>query len=137
MTKVAFAPLVAIATPVYNGARFLAETMECVQSQSYPNIVHCILDNGSNDATPEIIDRFRNRRVPLITARNASTLPQVDNWNAALGLVPHDASYFRILPADDLIDPQYIEKLVELGKQNPCADDYCLPRAGKRVSIRE
>jgi glycosyltransferase involved in cell wall biosynthesis len=84
--------------------------------------VHCILDNASNDATPEIIDRFRNRRVPLITARNASTLPQVDNWNAALGLVPHDASYFRILSADDLINPQYIERMVALGEQNPCAD---------------
>jgi glycosyltransferase involved in cell wall biosynthesis len=122
MTNAAFPPLVAIATPVYNGARFLSETLESVQSQTYPNIVHCILDNASNDATPEIIDRFRNGRIPLITARNASTLPQVDNWNAALGLVPHDASYFRVLSADDLIDPQCIEKLVALGEQNPCAD---------------
>jgi glycosyltransferase involved in cell wall biosynthesis len=96
--------------------------MESVQSQSYPNLVHCVLDNASNDATPQIIDRFRNRRVPLITARNDSTLDQVDNWNAALGLVPQNASYFRILSADDLIDPQYIEKMVALSEQNPSAD---------------
>jgi len=114
-------PLVAIATPVYNGARFLADTMECVQAQTYPNLVHCVLDNASIDATPEIIARFRGGRVPLITARNATTLPHIENWNAALELVPSGASYFRVLAADDLIVPECIEKMVALGEQNPHA----------------
>ena len=39
-------PLVAIATPVYNGAEYLADTMACVQAQTYPNLVHCVLDNA-------------------------------------------------------------------------------------------
>ena len=46
--------LVAVLTPVYNGARFLRETMECVQASDYTNMVHVILDNASTDATPEI-----------------------------------------------------------------------------------
>ncbi len=119
MTDGAAAPLVAIATPVYNGAAFLEETMECVQSQTYPNIVHCVLDNASSDATPEIIARFKHRRVPLITARNPATVPLIGNWNAALRLVPSDAAYFRVLSADDLMDRRCIEKMVALGEQNP------------------
>lgn len=112
-------PLVAIVTPVYNGEQFLAETMECVQSQTYRNIVHCVLDNASTDATSQIIARFANGRVPVISARNPTTIPVIENWNAALTLVPSTAAYFRILSADDLIDPSYLAKLVNLGEQNP------------------
>ncbi len=112
-------PLVAIATPVYNGARFLAETMASVQAQTYPNVVHVVLDNASTDETPDIIDRFRGGRVPLITRRNDTTLPQTDNWNAVLRMIPEEARYFRILPADDLIMPEFVEKLVALGEAHP------------------
>ena len=60
-------PLVAILTPVYNWASFLAETMACVQAQTYPNLVHIVLDNASTDATPEIINRYSGGRVPILT----------------------------------------------------------------------
>lgn len=115
-------PLVAIATPVYNGAPFLAETMACVQAQTYPNIVHCVLDNASTDATPDIIARFADGRVPLMVARNAKTLSMLDNWNAVLRLVPRKAAYFRILPADDLILSQGIEKMVAMGERHKDVD---------------
>jgi glycosyltransferase involved in cell wall biosynthesis len=121
MLDVERVPLVVIATPVYNGAQFLQDTMECVQAQTYPNLVHCVLDNASTDATPEIIARFGDGRVPLITASNAVTLPQIDNWNAALELVPREAAYFRVLAADDMIVPDCIEKMVALGERNPHA----------------
>lgn len=115
-------PLVAISTPVYNGARFLAETMASVQAQTYPNLVHCILDNASSDETPRIIEKFQGGRVPLIVRRNRDTIPMTDNWNAALGLVPAEARYFRILPADDLVLPTAIEKMVSRGEEFPQAD---------------
>jgi glycosyltransferase involved in cell wall biosynthesis len=111
-------PLVAIVTPVYNGGLHLAETMESVQTQDYPNIVHCVLDNGSTDETADIISRFSRGRVPVLTTRNESTIPVINNWNAALRLVPADACYFRVLSADDTIDPTYVSKLVAFGEQH-------------------
>ena len=77
-------PLVAIVTPVNNGAAFLAETMESVQSVGIPKLVHIVLDNASMDATPDIIAQYRNRRVPVLTARDPTTLPMVANWSAAV-----------------------------------------------------
>jgi glycosyltransferase involved in cell wall biosynthesis len=112
-------PLVAIATPVYNGARYLAETMECVQSQTYPNLVHCVVDNASTDETAQILVSFEDRRVPLIKTRNAETIPVLDNLNAVVRLVPPEAAYFRLLPASDLMLPQAIDKMVRLGEQHP------------------
>ena len=113
------APLVAIVTPVYNGAAFLAETMACVQGQTYPNLVHVVLDNASSDATPEIIDRYSIRRVPVLARRNAETILQRDNWEVAVRLTPEEATYFLVLCADDLIAPDAIEKLVGVAELDP------------------
>lgn len=105
-------PLVVIVTPVYNGEKYLEATMQCVQRQTYPNLVHLILDNASTDGTAEIIERFRGGRVPLQVERNTAVLKQVDNWNAAMRLVPATAAYVQWLCADDLIRRDAVEKLV-------------------------
>jgi glycosyltransferase involved in cell wall biosynthesis len=115
-------PLVAIATPVFNGEKYLAETMSCVQSLEYPHLVHVILDNASTDATSEIISRYSNGRVPVLTARNSRTIPMVANFNAVLSLVPKEAAYFRLLCADDLMNPDAIRRKVELAERHPDAD---------------
>lgn len=123
-------PLVAVATPVYNGERFLADTMACVQSQDYPNLVHVVLDNASTDATSDIIAQFSNGRVPVLASRNATTIPMVANFNAAVRLVPKGATYFRLLCADDLMTPDCIRRKVELAERHPDASvvgclEYC------------
>ncbi|MFZ4121892.1 MAG: glycosyltransferase family 2 protein [Caulobacterales bacterium] len=112
-------PLVAICTPVYNGAKYLVETMDCVQAQDYPNLIHIVLDNASTDATPEIISRYSTARVPVITARNPELVPLADNWNFCLKMVPQDAKWFRILCADDLITPDATSKMVAVGESDP------------------
>jgi glycosyltransferase involved in cell wall biosynthesis len=113
------APLVAIVTPVYNGAEFLDDTMRSVQAQTYPNIVHVVLDNASTDATPEIIKAYRDAKVKLIAGRNDKLLTMDENWNAALALIPPEAQYFRILCADDTIMPEATEKMVALAEAHP------------------
>jgi glycosyltransferase involved in cell wall biosynthesis len=111
--------LVAIVTPVYNGEQFLAETMACVQAQTYPNLVHIVLDNASVDSTPNIIARYKNGRVPVVTRRNPQTLSMYDNWETSLRLVGPDVSYFLILCADDMITDDAIEKLVSVAELDP------------------
>ncbi|MES1156700.1 MAG: glycosyltransferase [Alphaproteobacteria bacterium] len=111
-------PLAAVVTPVYNGAAFLAEAMDAVQAQTYPNLVHIVLDNASTDTTPAILERYRDARIPVRTSRNAQLLPLNANWNAATCLVPDAAKYFRILPADDLMAPDFIARTVDVAERN-------------------
>lgn len=110
------APLVAIVTPVYNGAQFLDATMKSVQEQTYPNIIHVVLDNASTDATPQIIEAYRGAAKPLIVGRNSTLLTMDENWNAALELVPGEASYFTILCADDILMPEAMERMIALAE---------------------
>ncbi len=48
-------PLVTIVTPVLNGARFLAETLESVRGQDYPRVEHVVVDGGSRDGTLDLL----------------------------------------------------------------------------------
>lgn len=111
-------PLVAIVTPVYNGAQYLDATMKSVQDQTYPSIVHVVLDNASTDATADIISSYRDKPVRLIQARNETLLSMDENWNAALALIPAGASYFRILCADDVLLPEATARMVELAESD-------------------
>lgn len=112
-------PLVAIVTPVYNGAKYLEATMRCVQRQTYPNLVHVILDNASTDDTPHIIARHAGGRVPLQVSRNSEVLRQPQNWNAAMRLVPEQAKYVQWLCADDLIRSDAVARLVAKAETDP------------------
>jgi len=110
---------VAVLTPVYNGDAFLRETLESVQAQTYPNLVHIVIDNASTDRTAGILADFADRKVPVITVRHTNLLPQMENWNSAIKAIPPDAAWFRMLCADDTIHPDAIEKTVALGERDP------------------
>ncbi len=111
-------PLVAVVTPVYNGGDYLDAAMRCVQQQTYDRIVHVLVDNCSSDDTSEIIDHYRSRRVPLLVLNNESVLPQRENWNRAFAAVPVEASYVKVLCADDLMRSDCIERFVELAESD-------------------
>ena len=54
-------PLVSVVTPTFNQANFLRETIESVLSQDYPAIEYQVIDDGSTDATPEILREYSDR----------------------------------------------------------------------------
>lgn len=51
-------PLITIVTVVFNGERFIEETINSVLAQSYPNIEYVIIDGGSSDRTLDIIRKY-------------------------------------------------------------------------------
>jgi len=107
-------PLVAVITPCYNGERHVENAIKAVQAQTYRPLVHCIVDNASTDATPQIIAHYANAEVPIVTIRNPETVTFQQNSNKVATLIPAAATHFRMLHADDTMPPNAIADMMEV-----------------------
>lgn len=54
-------PLISIITVVFNGEKFLEETIQSVINQTYDNVEYIIIDGGSSDGTVDIIKKYEDK----------------------------------------------------------------------------
>lgn len=101
-------PLVSIVTPTYNQAEFLAETIDSVLAQDYPNIEYIVLDDGSTDATPDVLRRYERR----IQWQRHENMGQANTLNK--GWAKASGKYIGYLSSDDLYYRTGVRKLVEM-----------------------
>lgn len=54
-------PLISIITAVFNGEKYIEQTIKSIINQSYQNIEYIIIDGGSTDRTLDIIKQYENK----------------------------------------------------------------------------
>ena len=90
------APALTIITPVYNGERFIAETIESVLNANIETTYeYIILNDGSSDSTPHILNNFKDR-VKIFSHKNIGESATVN-----LGLEKARGEFILIVNADD------------------------------------
>ena len=112
-------PLVSIAVPVYNGAKYIDECLSSIEKQTYQNWECIINDNCSKDKTVAIAEQYVQRDSRFKLYKNENFLGIVNNWNAAFQRLNSNSVYCKIVPADDWIFPEFIEKMVEIMEKDP------------------
>lgn len=104
----------AVIIPCYNHARYIAQGLESVLSQTRPPDRVFVIDDGSKDASVEVIRTFADRGVELIEQENAGAHNTI---NRAVALAAEDCDVISILNSDDHYCPERFEKcLAELEK---------------------
>ena len=106
--------LVSICIPTYRGAEFIGTTLQSVLAQTYQNLEIIVVDDNSPDGTEEEIRKFSDSRIKYF--RNGSNLGPEGNWNRCRELA--QGKYFKLLPHDDLLAPQCIERQVQVFEQD-------------------
>lgn len=109
-------PLVVIGVPVRNGASFLQQTLDSLLAQTYANFELVISDNASTDETANICRSFlRDRRVRY--HRSSDNVGASRNINSLF--TQARGEYFKLAAADDLHEPTYVERCVDVLERDP------------------
>lgn len=110
MTAVANAarpPLVSVVVPVFNGERYLRESLDSILAQTYTELEVLVMDDASEDATPEIVASYGDR---VRHVRQERTHGIYGNANGGIALARGE--YVAVYHADDVYLPELVERQV-------------------------
>ena len=114
-------PLVTMITYCYNGEAFIDKYFEAVLSQTYNNVELIFFNNGSEDRTGEIVERYRK----ALEEKGIIFLYESLKDNTCTCELKQKAfrmmhgEYFFGCDSDDLIHPDYIEKMAGYLEAHP------------------
>jgi glycosyltransferase involved in cell wall biosynthesis len=107
---------VSIVTPSFNSAPFLRECIESVLAQDYPEIEYIVMDGGSTDETPAILDRYRDRIARIHAAADFGQAQAINR-----GLSGSAGEIVAFLNADDAYLPGAVREAVRAFAAHPGA----------------
>lgn len=108
-------PLVSVIVPCYNMAEHTRSTVESLLAQSYPRVEIVCVDDGSKDATLEVLASLGNR-IKVLAQKNQGACRA---RNA--GLAASSGELVAFLDCDDLWEPAKAEKAVAAFRAHPAA----------------
>jgi glycosyltransferase involved in cell wall biosynthesis len=112
---------VTIGIPVYNGGRFIVETLQSIKDQSYPHFECHVVNNMSTDNTQELVEAFIKDDNRFFLHNYDSFVDLVSNWNRTVNHISEKSTYFKVVQADDVLMPNSLKSLVELMDRFPNA----------------
>lgn len=90
--------------PVYNTEKYVAEAIESILSQTFTDFEFIIVDDGSTDCTPEILDNYSKSDTRIRVIHNP-----VNRGPAAcrnIGINNSHGDYIALMDADDISQPE-------------------------------
>ncbi len=94
-------PLISVVMPVYNTGKYLAEAIESILNQEFTDFEFFIVDDGSTDNSPQVIQSYNDPRIRLIT--HATNLGNYPARNEAMQLAR--GKYICVMDSDDIARP--------------------------------
>lgn len=113
--------LVSIITPLYNGERFLSQTIESVLAQTYPEWEMLIINDGSTDKSEQLARQYaeKDARIKVFSQPNGGSASARNN-----GIRRAAGRYIALLDSDDLWEPWFLEQQLNILRENKCQLTY-------------
>ncbi|WP_025742443.1 glycosyltransferase family A protein [Aquimarina pacifica] len=106
---------ISVIIPAYNAANFIKESIDSILAQTYPIAEIIVVDDGSTDATKDIIQQFDN--IQYIYQKNQGTAVALNT-----GIKASKGDFFALLDHDDLWHKSKIEKQIQCFINEPSLD---------------
>ena len=106
--------MVSVIIPVYNSAYFLSRCLDSVISQTYVDIEVVLVDDGSTDKSGRICDEYaeNDSRVLVYHQKN-----QGASIARKEGIIKARGEWLSFVDSDDIVENDYIERLLNAVKQ--------------------
>jgi glycosyltransferase involved in cell wall biosynthesis len=97
-------PSISCIVPAYQAARYIAAALDSIFAQTLSPFEVIVVDDGSTDATPQLLDRYGDRIRRLRRANAGPAAARNDGIRAARG------EWLAFLDADDLWHPEKLAR---------------------------
>lgn len=102
-------PKISVILAVYNGEKYLAETINSILAQTYRDFELIVVNDCSSDRTSEILSTYEDERILIVN--NSSNVKISRSRNRGLELAR--GQFIAVSDADDISLPERFEKQVE------------------------
>ena len=93
-----FGPLISIITVVFNGEKYLEQTIQSVIKQSYKNIEYIVIDGASTDGSLEIINKYDDKIDCWLSEKDKGIADAMNK-----GISQASGEYILFLHSDDYL----------------------------------
>jgi len=107
-------PEVTVIVPIYNGSAYLSETLRSLLTQTFRDFELLAIDDGSTDASSEIVRSFNDERVRLIQKSNGGLCEALNR-----GIAEARAPYIARSDQDDISVPERLERQLQVMAAHP------------------
>ena len=114
--------LVSIIMPTFKCAKFIEESINSIQSQTYKNWELIVVDDCSNDGTKGIVTGLQEKDERIRAIFNSSNFGAAVSRNNALSNAK--GRWIAFLDSDDLWEPNKLEKQIHFMEDNDYAFSY-------------
>ncbi len=107
-------PLVSVVIPLYNHERYIKETIDSVLASTVPDFEIVVVDDGSRDASAEIVRAIRDPRIRLFVQPNMGAHHAINR-----GVAEARAPWVAILNSDDRFHATKLERHLAVHAADP------------------
>ncbi len=107
-------PLISVVLPVYNGEKYIKQTLESVLGQSYENIELIVIDDGSEDQSATIVKSITDARINYQFQENQGQSAAIN-----FGVSTAKGAILCFIDADDLWAENKLSRQIAILKKNP------------------
>ena len=106
--------MISVVIPLYNKEKSIAHTLKCVLNQTYRDFEVVVVDDGSKDHSPAVVEQFDDKRIRLIRQKNGGVSAARNR-----GIAEARGKYVAFLDADDVWKENHLENLANLISSYP------------------
>lgn len=106
-------PLVSVVMSVFNGEKYLRESIDSILNQTFSEFEFIIINDGSKDSSLNIIKSYKDPRIVAITQKNQGIVRALSR-----GIDLAKSEYIARMDADDICMPHRLKDQFDYMEQN-------------------